>query len=50
MDKFDLECDDMLSAAKCSEKLFSQLSIDADKVRVELQKSMDSQQVLIENK
>ena len=46
MDKFDLECDDLLSAAKCSEKLFDKLEIDADRVRNEVQKAIDNQQIL----
>lgn len=50
MDKFDLECDDLLAAEKCSAKLFEKLEIDSAKVQATVLKEIETQSILSQNK
>lgn len=50
MDKFDLECDNLLEASKCSARLFEKLGIDAQKVEGEVDASLYDLRTLQANK
>lgn len=50
MDKFDLECDNLLEAAKCSAKLFDKLGISIGEIENQVELNVREMNVLAENK
>lgn len=50
MDKYDLECDDILQAEQCSNRLFDKMGIDKDRVNKAVANSVVDGIILEKNK